>query len=122
MKLDPAPQINQFGWEWQRWLSNQREYVGFDGTRETITTTAANIGDNHIVLVDDDTAGGAVTLTLPLAANFERTLQIKKLGTTGSVIVDGNGSETIDNSANYTITTQYESITIISNGTGWFII
>ena len=91
----------------------------------TVTTTpVALLTDTHyIVLVDDDTVGGAATLTLPAAAsNTGTVLYIKKLGTTGSVTVDGNSAETIDGAATQVLSTQYEVIQIVCDGTEWWII
>lgn len=45
--------------------------------------------DNNTLLVDDDTAGGAVTVTLPEAHASGDYYVIKKLGTTGNVNVAG---------------------------------
>ena len=88
----------------------------------TVTTTSHTAGDANIILVDDDTAGSAVTVTLLAAASGNQIYQIKKLGTTASVTVDGNGAETIDGAANAVISTQYESITVVSDGTQWWIL
>jgi len=91
---------------------------------ETVTTTSATLGDDdYAVLCDDDTAGGAVTITLPAAASHTgRTYFIKKLGTTASITVDGNSSETIDGATTAVISTQYESIQIVCDGSNWHII
>ena len=122
MRVEPPPQVKVFNWIWQKWLANVQEWINFEASTVSVITTAHNAGDEQIILVDDDTAGGAVTVTLPLAAGARRPYHIKKLGTTGNVVIDGNGSETVDTSANYTITTQYQCITVASNGAGWFII
>jgi hypothetical protein len=37
------------------------------------------------------------------------------------VTVDGNASETIDGALTYALAVQYQSITIISDGTNWHI-
>ena len=39
-----------------------------------------------------------------------------------AITLDGNSSETIDGAATFVLSTQYESVTIISNGTGWYIL
>jgi hypothetical protein len=64
------------------------------------------------------------TITLPTAAdNAGRKLFIKKVDSgVGTVTVEGEGAETIDDSANYVITSQYAFVTLVCNGTGWFII
>lgn len=80
------------------------------------------LGTDSGTLVDAN--GGAVTITLPAANTMTNlTYHIKKTdATTNSVIVDGNGSETIDGGSTATLTNQYESITIISDGSAWWVI
>ena len=72
-------------------------------------------------------SSSAVTLTLVSAAaatvgeGFK--YQIKRLGT-GAVTVDPAGSEYIDHSgqSTFSIGAQYDSITLISDGTNWLLI
>lgn len=74
-----------------------------------------------VLLVDDDTIGGAATVNLPAAADSEgRWLYVKKLGTTGAVTIDGSGSETIDGATTLAISTQYGSNLIFCDGTEWW--
>jgi len=40
----------------------------------------------------------------------------------GNTVVDGNGAETIDGASVQTITNQYDSITIQSDGSNWYIL
>jgi hypothetical protein len=91
---------------------------------ETITGTSVTLGaDDYAMLIDDDTAGSTVTITLPAAAsNAGRVYHIKKLGTTANVVVDGNTSETIDGATTLTMTIQYESIKLVCDGSNWSII
>ena len=89
----------------------------------TVTGTSFTADDDHVILVDDDTAGSTVTVTLPAAAsNDGLEYHVKKLGTTADVIVDGNAAETIDGALTQTITTQYDSIFIVCDGSNWHII
>lgn len=88
----------------------------------TVTGTTHTAADEHVILVDDDTAGSAVTVTLPLAADADAMYYVKKLGTTANVIVDGNGAETVDGAANATLTLQHEAILVVSNGSAWFVL
>ena len=88
----------------------------------TVTATSYTAANEHVILVDDDTAAAAVTVTLPAAAPANTMYHIKKLGTTANVIIDGNASETIDGALTATLTIQYESIMLVSNGTFWSII
>jgi hypothetical protein len=63
------------------------------------------------------------TVTLPTAAdNIHRTITVKKVDSgAGKVIIDGEGSETIDGIVSKTLLSQYDSITIICDGAGWHI-
>ena len=90
----------------------------------TITANAYTvIGTDYHINVDDDVdATGAVTINLPAAASSTgRILHIKKIGNSYNVTLDGNASETIDDSTTQTISTQYDSVTIMCDGTAWWI-
>ena len=71
-----------------------------------------------------DSSGGAVVMTLPLAADAENKIfTVKNIEDTGGVSIDANGAETIDGSAvPLDITALWDSVTVISDGTAWFII
>ena len=86
---------------------------------ETTTTRTAVAWE--AVMCDDDTAGGAMTITLPAGSTDDQVV-VKKLGTTATVTIDGNGTETIDGALTFVLTAQYASITLIWNGTEWSII
>jgi len=85
----------------------------------------ANSGDGDYTLLVDATSGNR-TINLPAASNNTgRILIIKVIATNGgvnSVTVDGFGAETIDGVLTWSTMTQWDSITIQCNGTGWFII
>lgn len=69
-----------------------------------------------------DASGGNSTVNLP-AASANAQITIKKTdATANTVTIDGNGAETIDGGLTAVLTTQYESITLISDGSNWFII
>ena len=90
----------------------------------TVTsTTYTSLITNDVILADDDTAGSAVTITLIAAASANKQiLRIKKIGSSYNVVIDGNGSETIDGSTTITLTVQYEAVTLVSDGSNWFIL
>jgi hypothetical protein len=77
--------------------------------------TTATTGD--VVLVD--TAGGDVTVDLQEAVNAQIT--VKKTTADGNdVIVTANG--TIDGAAQVILDTQNQSVTIVCDGTNWYVI
>jgi len=90
---------------------------------ETITDTTDTLDDTNY-FVRGDCTSNAITLTLPAASgNTGLTYIIKKVDSTGNTLtIDGNASETIDGSTTVVISSQYDSITIICNGTSWDIV
>jgi len=89
----------------------------------TVTATSYTASTDRIILVDDDTAGGAVTIDLPAAAsNTDIDYNVVKLGTTASVTVDGNASETINGATTNVLSSQWDSIWIVCDGTQWVIL
>lgn len=87
----------------------------------TVTSTAYTVFDKTYIFVDDDTAGGVVTVTLPPAVDSRDQIKyVKKLGTTANVTIDGNGSETIDGTTTSSLTAQYQSTILVCDGTEWW--
>lgn len=74
-------------------------------------------------MLEVDTSGGDVTVTLPAAADVVGyCMQVVKTEAANTVTVDADGSETISGSATVAWTTQHETRTIVSNGAGWRIV
>lgn len=94
-------------------------------TAEVVTVNSStyemSIRD-HVILANDDAAGGVITVTLPLASVANSKHHIKKLGSTANVVVDGSSSERIDGALTQSLTSQYESLTVVSDGTNWYIL
>lgn len=90
-----------------------------------VTKTAdytATVAD-AIVLID--TTGGAVTITLPAVATMTgRMLVMKKISTpdANTVTLDGNGAEQIDGALTYVFNVPYMSISLVCDGTAWWVI
>ena len=120
MSLRPPHDVPANLREFQRWCQLQTA----QGYRSALVVdTTHNVADEDVVLVDDDTAGGAVTINLPPALNNEeRVVRVKKLGSTGNVTIDADGSETIDGSTTLVSSTQYTSYTLFCDGTEWHIV
>ena len=87
------------------------------------TTPYTVLSSDEILLVDSSSA--AITVNLPAAAdNDKRRLTIKDAGGqagTNNITVDPNGAETIDGETTYLLDTNYESIDVVCDGTGWYI-
>lgn len=93
--------------------------IGGGGSVSVITKIAnyTAVSEDNVILCD-----GTLTITLPLAASVtNHEITIKNIGT-GVVTVDGNGTETIDGDLIQLLEIQYHSITLVSNGTSWFVI
>lgn len=86
-----------------------------------------NISESTIVSQDQqilfvDTASDDINVYIPLASgNGGKELKIKKISGPNDVVVWASGSETIDGQNNLTIKSIYQSITLTSNNTNWFI-
>lgn len=81
---------------------------------------------NYTITANDytitgDATGGNITFTLPTAVGIAGVMYVvKKMDATGnSVIIDGNGAETIDGATTLSITVQYTSVMLQSDGTNW---
>lgn len=90
---------------------------GFMTTYRAVTTTDTATAADHIL---DCT--GTFTQTLFSAASLAGKEIVVKNSGTGTITVDGSGSETIDDGLTATLSSQYESISLISDGTNWIII
>lgn len=85
-------------------------------TGPTYTATASD----YVIL-----ATGPVTITLPDAvANDAKTMYIKRMtsGGANTVIIDGQGSQTIDNALTQTLNVRYVSVQIYAGSGNWWII
>jgi len=100
-------------------------------TVDTVHTASFSIGlTNTIIPVDTSASVADLTATLPLAnaAMVGRILVIKDVGgqcsqTNKRIILDGNGSDTIDGDLVYIMEADWESITLVCRAVGlWSII
>lgn len=89
---------------------------------ESITSNIT-LNSSHYVVLCNATSGN-ITVTLPASVNnARRVYHIKKTdSSSNTVIIDGNASETIDDGTTATLTTQYESIKIVCDGSNWQIL
>ncbi|MGC4101986.1 beta strand repeat-containing protein [Ferruginibacter sp.] len=83
--------------------------------------TTATASDNLLVF----TGTTATTVTLPTAVGCDgRSYMIKNASTTGPtpvLTIATTSSQTIDGSASWTLTSAFETVTLISNGANWNI-
>lgn len=93
---------------------NQRVFAN-----SPVSLASADAGNAY----EADTSSGSITFNLPSAASVGngKGFVFKKTASANSLIIDPNGTETIDdNSANFTLTRQYDTIGIFSNGAEWY--
>ncbi len=91
----------------------------------TVTTKQATYtitGTDDVIFCD--ASDGDFTVTLRAAASsLGKLLYIKKIDDSSfKVTVDGAGEETIDDGTTAILTIQYESLTLVCDGTEWFIV
>jgi hypothetical protein len=90
--------------------------------RTSITSASyAAVSSDAILAVD---YAGTVSITLPSPASGKVLIIKDEGGNAGSntITINSNSSEVIDGASNITITTNFDSVTLISNGTDWFSI
>lgn len=87
-------------------------------TAVTTVTSNYSIAVNDMVIL----ANAQLTATLPAIASVAvgKTYTIKKISNTGTVII--TGASTIDGNTSVTLNQQYQSISVISDGSYWWII
>jgi hypothetical protein len=85
----------------------------------TIALTTGTHGNRTVLL--DCTGGDTVTVPSANPADFIYRLKRTNADGTGNCTIDPDGSETIDGSATYLLTFQYQVIEITSDGTNWVV-
>jgi len=94
----------------------------FYGAVKTANYTASLTAD-YIIPVNS--SGGAFTISLPAGHASGDTFTIKDVNgslATNNVTIDPNAAETIDGAATFIMTVNRQAVTVVSNGTNWFII
>ncbi len=88
----------------------------------TTITVDKTLATEHVVFAD--ATGGIITISLPKATeNKGKVYIIKKIDVSvNDVVIDADGTETIDGALTNTLSAQFAFVKIISDGTQWFII
>ena len=86
-------------------------------------TTNYTISGTDVVVFADATSGN-VTITLPTAsANAGYRFDIKRIDNSGNTCaVARSGTDTIDVQTSMSLDVQYTSLTVVSNGSAWYIL
>lgn len=87
----------------------------------TKTTNYLATANDYCIICNN---AGAITISLPAASSAAgRVYVIKKIsGLLNNVVIDPNASETIDGTLTRTLSLQYESVVIQSDGNNWFVL
>ncbi len=103
----------------------------YNGTAWT-TTNNKNVATktaNYTALQSDDVilgdaTSGAITITLPTAVGFSgKVFNVKKTDSSvNSVTIATTSSQTIDGALTAPLISQYQSLTLVSNGTNWSVL
>ena len=94
-----------------------RDYTKRSHTVSIDADYTASAGD--IILVD--AVGGDVTVTFPAVHSINDIIVVKKIDLSMNlVIVDGNGN-TIDGDPSINLMSPFESVSLVSDGTNWFL-
>jgi hypothetical protein len=96
-----------------------------NGVALGITAKTANYtatASDYTVLVD--ATSGAVTITIPNATSFKtgKIFTVKKTDASANNVSISIATGTVDGAASITWNTQYQSYTIQSDGTNWYVI
>lgn len=104
-----------------RWRTTYTD--GIATNVETFTAASDTLDAKNNVCLCNCTSN-AITINLPAASTASGLqYQIKKTdSSTNAVTIDADGSETIDGAATQVINAQYQSLTVVSDGSNWHII
>lgn len=109
---------------WGNTLADDSDIVAVSGltvkSYQNITSdTTLTIQDDYIFV---DSTSGDVTIDMPIASgNGGKEITIKRTAGDNSVILNASGLGNIDGSVNYTMHHLYQSTTLVSNNSSWFI-
>lgn len=96
--------------------------AGYTYLRSESSTPYTATATDRVILVD--ASGGDATINLPTAVGISgKEYVVKKTDASAyTVTVAPDGAETIDGEATLVIGTQYDSYTLVSDGSNWMII
>jgi hypothetical protein len=86
-------------------------------------TTSYTVGTSDTVVFADATSGN-VTVTLPAASGVAGyRFFIKRIDSSANTVtIARSGSDTIDGATSFTLDLQYTAISVVSNGSAWYIL
>jgi hypothetical protein len=112
--------VNSGTWSGNDELEVNGSISGIGMKQAYVTKTGAYTATNDDYVID--CTSGTFTVTLPASSGRTGRILIIKNSGAGTITVDGNASETIDGATTYSLSVQYATVQIISDGTNWKII
>jgi hypothetical protein len=99
------------------------QVAGPIATAVATKTTNYSVTSTDSVLLCDATSG-ALTVTLPTAAGITgRQYSFKRISSgANTVTVAAQSGQTIDGAATRVLGTQYETVTVVSDGSNWWVV
>ena len=94
------------------------EYNALTAATTLVANTIGNVGNCHSLV---NITSGTFTVTLPTAVGIVGYQFVIKNSGSGTVTLATTSSQTIDGASTQTIT-QYQSLTVVSNGANWILI
>ncbi len=103
----------------EQWRYDNNGFRFSRGVRIVTTTISANttLDASYVIVLADASAGGfTITLSNATSGGESRHYEIVKIdSTTNAVVIDGNGSQTINGALTFTLSTPGEAITLIGD-------
>lgn len=93
------------------------------GAYANVVTASSNTTlTNSVDVVLANASSGTVTVTLPVPTSGKQ-FAIKKIDSSVNIVtIAPAGSETIDGGASYSFNTQYQSISLVTDGSNWYLV
>lgn len=123
---EPVQPINlrQSKWTTPLIQSSQSQSVSVDVPDSVVVLNTSSTVSSFIKNILVDCSSSAITITLPLFPFISEVHNIKDINghaTINNITVNGNGYN-IDNEISYIMNTDFQSISIVFNGTSWSIV
>lgn len=105
-----------------------KDYVDsvISSPNRVVVSIAANyvLGPTDSVILADS-SGGIITITLPNVHSSGRYVDVKDRNGTAStnvIVIQPSGGDTVDGAASFSLTSPYQAVQVISDGTNWYIV
>ena len=95
--------------------------INASGGGLTVTAEAATFAAVASHFYYCDTTGGAIVATLPAPANGAQVI-VKLVAGIATVTLTQHAAELIDGAATQVVNTLYQTVSVISDGTNWWVI